>query len=169
MTIRRWRTKIPGMTKSREKSTRPGLVNTRVKLRNVNLVRCVNFRIDATKLKRWYDRLKYGPAHVVEWLHLIFCNLVTRVRTQGKHSSSDTSAEYSGCHLCILFQLKFNSQTNIFSKTYNETFWRFGETFRMVGFDIRKSQKVPQLSESVTNVRNAPNRGLGPGNIGFDV
>ena len=46
----------------------------------------------------------------------IFCNLVTRVRTQGKHSSSDTWAGYSGCHLCIHSQLKFNSQTNIFSK-----------------------------------------------------
>ena len=62
-------------------------------------------------------RLKYGATHVVEWLQPIFCNLVTRVRTQGKHSSSDTWAGYSGCHLCIHSQLKFNSQTNILSKT----------------------------------------------------
>ena len=32
-------------------------------------------------LKDGYDSVEYGSTHVVEWLALIFCNLVTRVRT----------------------------------------------------------------------------------------
>ena len=34
-----------------------------------------------TDLNRGYGSVGYGYIHVVEWLHLIFCNLETRVRT----------------------------------------------------------------------------------------
>ena len=109
--MRRWPTKTPGYGRKPQqanKPSRPGFESqyafaSRFWSDSVHVQKSLFIQMVANNLIRRYGSLKYGSAHVVKWLPF-FCNLVTRVRTLGKHSNSNTW--YSGCHLCQLSQLK---------------------------------------------------------------
>ena len=97
------------------------LVSTRVHFRNINLVRRVKFRIVATHLKRWYNKLEHqhGSAHVVEWLHPFFLTLWPGFEPRGNIQILTRGQGVQGatCANCL------NSQTTILSKpTYVQFF-----------------------------------------------